>query len=215
MSSKFITLAMLAFGLGAQAQTMKIGVVDMQGALLTTKEGQKAAEELKAKFGPKETELNKRSQELQAKQEQYKKAANTLSDAAKADADREIQTLTKNLQREADDAKADFQAEEQRLLGGIMDKMRAVLDKYAADNQLTMIVDISSQPNNLLYANEASNITKAVIALYDKGVVAAPASQAPAAGKPPASAAPAPAGVRPPAAATPGRTTPAPAPAPK
>jgi len=215
LSSKFITLAMLAFGLGAQAQTMKIGVVDMQGALLTTKDGQKAAEELKAKFGPKETELNKRSQELQAKQEQYKKAANTLSDAAKADADREIQTLTKNLQREADDAKADFQAEEQRLLGGIMDKMRAVLDKYAADNQLTMIVDISSQPNNLLYANEASNITKAVIALYDKGVVPAPTSPAPAAGKPPASAAPAPAGVRLPAAATPGRTTPAPAPAPK
>ena len=61
-----------------------------------------------------------------------------------------MQRLAKNLQRDADDAKADFQAEENRLLGGIMSKMQAVLTKYANDNQITMIVDISPQPNNLL-----------------------------------------------------------------
>jgi hypothetical protein len=70
----------------------------------------------------------------------------------------------------------------------MMDKMRAVLDKYAAEHQITMVVDISSQPNNLLYADEASNVTKAVIAMYDQ----APAAQMPAAAKPPAAKPPAP-----------------------
>jgi len=173
----------------AQAQTTRLGAIDMQGALLSTKDGQRAAEDLKLKFGPKEAELNKRNQDIIAKRDEYTKAAPTMSDDAKAATERDITAMTKNLQRDADDAKADFQAEEQRLLGGMMDKMRAVLDKYAAEHQITLIVDISSQPNNLLYADEASNVTKAVIAMYDQAP--APAAPAPAAAKPPAAKSPA------------------------
>lgn len=183
-----------AFCAVAGAQTQRIAVVDMQGALLSTKDGQKAAAELKAKFGPKEEEFAKRQQQLQAKQEQYRKAANTLSDEAKASADREMQNLTRVLQRDADDAKTDFQAEENRLLGTIMQKMQAVLNRYAADNQISMIVDVSTQPNNLLFADQSSNVTAAVIAAYDKAEgssAPAPAAQTTAAPKPPA-AAPAP-----------------------
>jgi Skp family chaperone for outer membrane proteins len=171
----------------------------MQGSLLSTAEGKKAAEELKAKFGPKEAEFNKRSQDLAAKQDQLRKGANTMSAEAKASADREIAALTKALQRDGDDTKADFQAEENRLLGGILNKMQAILTKYATDNQITMIVDVSQQPNNLLYADQSVNISAAVIALYDK-------SDTPA-------AAPAPAPAKP--AAPPASKPVAPAPAPK
>ena len=59
--------------------------------------------------------------------------------------------------------------------------MQAILTKYATDNQISMIVDVSQQPNNLLYADQAANISAAVIALYDQ---AAPAPPAPAAGAP-------------------------------
>jgi hypothetical protein len=31
-----------------------------------------------------------------------------------------------------------------------------------------MVFDISSQPNNLLYADKGTNITAAIIAMYDK-----------------------------------------------
>lgn len=180
----------LALSLSGWAQTQKIAVIDMQGALLQTKDGQKAAAELKTKFGPKEQEFNQRQQQLAAKQAQYRKTENTMSADAKAAAERDIQTLTKNLQRDTDDTKADFQQEENRLLGGIMQKMQQVYTKYANDNQLTMIVDISSQPNNLLYADQSVNITAAVIALYDKSAAVTPPA-APGAGpatKPPAAA---------------------------
>lgn len=187
----------LGLGLGglitAQAQ-QKIAVIDMQGSLLSTAEGKKAADELKAKFGPKEAGFNKRTQDLSAKQEQLRKGLNTMSDSAKAEADRDIAALTKVLQRDADDTKADFQAEENRLLGGILNKMQAILTKYASDNQISMIVDVSQQPNNLLYADQAANISAAVIALYDKAepTTATPAAAGPAAGTPAKPAAPAP-----------------------
>jgi outer membrane protein len=182
LRSKVITVCALAVAgsLSAWAQTQKIAVIDMQGAILQTKEGQKASAELKTKFSPKEAEFTKRGQDLATKQDQYRKAANTMSDDAKAAADRDMQTATRNLQRDADDAKADFQTEENRLLGGIMGKMQAVLTKYANDNQITLIVDISTQPNNLLFADQSANVTAAIIGLYDKGEAAGPALSAPA-----------------------------------
>src|SRR5579859_4712349 len=54
-----LALAWSALAQSGVAQ-MKVAVIDMQGALLSTAEGKKAAEELKAKFGPRETEFNKR-----------------------------------------------------------------------------------------------------------------------------------------------------------
>ncbi len=190
---RIITLPALGLlaGLFVAAQAQKIAVIDMQGALLGTKDGAAAAAELQAKFKPKEDEFNKRQQQLAAKQEQSRKAANTMSDEAKAAADRDIQNMQRILQRDADDAKTDFQAEENRLLGGIMQKMQAVMNKYAADNKLSMIIDMSSQPNNLLFADQASNITAQVVAAYDATAGAAPAA-APAAPAAPKSAAPAP-----------------------
>jgi Skp family chaperone for outer membrane proteins len=177
--------------------------------LLRTKDGGKAADEIKAKFGPKEAEFNKRAQDLAAKQSQYQKAAATMSDEAKASTERDIQAAQKNLQRDADDTKADFQAEEQRLLSPIMEKMRAVLNKYAAEKQLTMVVDVSQggQGNNVLFADAASNITLALVAEYDKAEPAASPAAAKPAAKPPA-AAPKPAATQP-------KATPAPAAAPK
>ncbi len=169
-----------------QASAQKIAVIDMQGAILQTKEGQQASNELKAKFGPKEQEMAKRNQDLAAKQAQYQKTAATLSDAARASAEREITTLEKNLKRDTDDAQADVQAEENRLLGGILQKMQGVMQKYAIDKQISMIVDLSSQPNNLLYADKSVNITADVIALYDKAAAAPKPAPAAAAPKPPA-----------------------------
>jgi outer membrane protein len=206
LRSKFITVSALAVAgtLSAWAQTQKIAVIDMQGAILQTKEGQKASAELKTKFSPKEAEFTKRGQDLATKQEQYRKAANTMSDDAKAAADRDMQTGTRNLQRDTDDAKADFQTEENRLLGGIMGKMQAVLTKYANDNQITLIVDISTQPNNLLFADQSANVTAAIIGLYDKGEAAGPALSAPAPNTPgPAKTPPATPSPRKPAAPAP------------
>jgi outer membrane protein len=206
LRSKVITGCALAIAgsLSAWAQTQKIAVIDMQGAILQTKEGQKASAELKTKFSPKEAEFTKRGQDLATKQDQYRKAANTMSDDAKAAADRDMQTATRNLQRDADDAKADFQTEENRLLGGIMGKMQAVLTKYANDNQITLIVDISTQPNNLLFADQSANVTAAIIGLYDKGEAAGPALSAPAPNTPgPAKTPPATPSPRKPAAPAP------------
>lgn len=194
----------------AQTAAPKFGVIDMQKALLSTKDGQKAVEELKAKFGPKEQEFQKRQSDLQAKQDEYRKKENTLSEDAKANLARDIDTMTKNLQRDTDDARQDVDQEQQRVLNELGQKMMQVLTKYSADKGLTMVFDVSGQPNNVLFASSTIDITADIIKMYDAAAPVTPSAPpaAPPAGsasRPPATgASTAPAPARRPATTTPG-----------
>jgi outer membrane protein len=188
----------LACSLSAWAQTaQKIATIDMQAALLNTKDGQKAVAELKAKFTPKEQEFQKRQSDLQAKQDQYTRTQNTISDEAKATLARDIDVMTKNLQRDTDDVRQDIDQEQQRVLNELGQKMMQVLQKYSTDKQLSVVLDTSGQPNNVLYASNTIDITRDIIALYDAAAPLAPVAPPSAAGPKPAGAAPAPVRPRP------------------
>lgn len=209
MKSKFLiaTLAVLASGISAWAQApQKIAVIDMQAALVGTKEGHQAATELQGKFTPKQQDLQKRQTELQAKQDQYRKVENTLSEEAKATMQRDMETLSRNIQRDSQDAQQDLDQEQQRILGQLGPKMQQVINKYATDHQITMVFDVSGQPNNVIFASNTIDITRDIIALYDQAAPVTPTTSAPAtkpapATRPPA-ATPAPA-IKPPATASP------------
>lgn len=199
MRSKLIAMPALAVLCGAmawgqQAPPLKLAVIDMQSALLGTRDGQKAVADFKAKFAPKEQEFQKRQADLQAKQQQLAKTENTLSDEAKASQQADIAKITKDLQRDTQDAQQDAQEEQQKLLNELGGKLMQVIQKYAIDNKITMVFDVTqgNQGNNLLFAAPSTDITRDIIALYDQLSSGAPAtSSAPAA--PPAARRPAPA----------------------
>jgi Skp family chaperone for outer membrane proteins len=186
-----------------QQAPLKIAVIDMQSALLGTKDGQKAVAEFKAKFAPREQEFQKRQSDLAAKQAQYQKTQNTMSDEAKANLQADIAKITKDLQRDTQDAQQDAQEEQQRLLNELGARVMQVINKYANDNKITMVFDVTNgaQGNNLLFASTSIDITRDIIALYDQTSAAAPAAKAPdapaaapaPARRPAAPAAPAPA----------------------
>lgn len=180
----------------AQAQTQKIATINMQQALAETSDGKKAVADLRSKFGPKDQDFQRRSQELQATQEKLRKTQNTISEEAKAKLEADIAGMTRNLQRDSDDAKADMEAEEQKMVQDLGGKIMQVINKYAADNQYAMVFDVSGQPNNIMFASAAVDITRDIIAMYDKSAPgtppAAPKSAAPATQKPAAPAAAAP-----------------------
>lgn len=175
----------------------KIGVIDMQKALTSTVDGQKALAEFQKKYAPREDQLKKETQELQSKQDQFRKTQAALSDEAKASMARDIDTLTRNLQRDQDDAKQDMQQDEQQITSQLAGKVEQAVIKYAVDNKFTMVFDDSGQPNNILFASNAIEITQDVIALYNKSVAVTPPA-------PPAAPKPAPAAPRP-AAASPAK----------
>jgi outer membrane protein len=169
----------LAVTLTAQAQQGKFAVINIQGAIISTKDGQKAAAELNAKTAPKKKELEQKQNDINALQDQLNKGSNTLSETAKNDLYKSIEAKKKNLQREVEDAQADLEADQQKLLQQLGQKILAVIEKYSRDNGITMVVDVSSPQTPILYASPSVDITKEIIELYDKSVAGASGASAP------------------------------------
>ena len=163
----------LAVTLTAQAQQGKFAVINIQGAIISTKDGQKAAAELNAKTAPKKKELEQKQNEINGLQDQLNKGSNTLSDTAKNDLYKNIEAKKKSLQREVEDAQADLEADQNKLLQQLGQKILAVIEKYARDNGYTMVVDVSSPQTPVLYASPSIDITKEIIELYDKNTASA------------------------------------------
>ena len=199
MKSKVFLLPVLALAatLTVQAQN-KIAAINIQAAMLGTKDGQKAAAELEAKTQPKKRELAQKQNEINALQDQLNKGQNTLSDSAKNDLYKNIEARKKSLQREMEDAQADLQEDQNKLLQQLGQKIVAVIERYAKDNGYTMVVDVGNPNTPVIYASPSVEITKEVIELYDKSTASAGAPATPAAPKPAAPAAPKPAPAKPP-----------------
>lgn len=185
---KNIVIAALAFGAAPAvfAQTpppSKIGVIHVQEALISTKEGQKAAAELQAKFAPKKSELEKKQGDITTLQDQLRKGSATMSEDAKNKLVRDIDSKTTSLKRDSEDFDADVQEQEGKVMQELGAKMMKVLDKYAADNGFAVILDVSNPQTGVLWRATAADVTADIIALYDKanlGAGAAAPSAAPA-----------------------------------
>ncbi len=157
----------------AGQQPTKVGIINIQGAIISTQDGQKAAAELQARYEPRRKELEKRQNEIASLRDQLQKGSNTLSEEARQKLVRDIDQRTRALSRETEDAQTDYDQEQQKLLQDLGQKLMAVIDKYARDNGYAVILDVSSPQTPVLYAANGIDITNDIVALYDKNAPAA------------------------------------------
>lgn len=204
--STFVAPALaLAAALFAQAQTApaKVGIIQIQNAILSTKDGQKALADLQARFGPKKAELEKKQNTIAQMQQQLRSGSATMSEEAKTKLVRDIDQSTKSLNRDTEDAQAEVEQAESKIMQELGQRIMAVINKYSRDNGFALVLDVSSPQTPVVFAADTIDITKEIIDLYDKNAPA-PITSAPAA---PAA--------RPAATSAPPAAHPAAAPAPK
>jgi outer membrane protein len=172
----------------AQAD-QKIGAINIQAAMTGTKEGQKAAGELQEKLLPRKKAIDAKAAAIRELQDKLQRGGAAMSDTAKADLTRQIDERTKNYNRDMEDAQTELSDENRQLIQSMTEKMTKVLDEYAAANGFSVIFDVSNPNTPVLYTSNMIDITREIIAMYDKAhpLAGAPAkSGAPAAPKPPA-----------------------------
>jgi outer membrane protein len=163
----------------AQAPT-KVGVINIQSALVGTRDGQKAAQELEAKRSPKTKELERKQGEIKSLQDSLNRGGNAMAEGAKAELVRNIDAKTKSFNRELEDAQAEWDQEQQKVLQELGQKVMVVIDKYAKDNGFSLILDVSNPQTPVLYASNTIDITKDIVELYDKNSGTAPSAAKPA-----------------------------------
>ncbi len=188
------------------APTAKVGIVHVQNAIISTKDGQKAAQDLQTRFDPKRKSLEAKQSEIANLQQELSKGSNTMAEAKRVSLTRDIDQKTKSLNRETEDAQAEFEQEQNKIMNELGGRLMAVIDKFGKDNGYTLILDVSSQQTPVLFVAPGVEVTKEIIELYDKNspgpAAAKPAATAPAAAPKPAT----------PGAATPKAAPPAAAP---
>ncbi|HUB32522.1 MAG TPA: OmpH family outer membrane protein [Bryobacteraceae bacterium] len=195
MKKNCIVFSAFAVGLVALAQAQsatpsKVAIIHVQNAILQTKDGQKAQQELQVKFNPRKQQIEKKQADIAALQDQMKKGSATMSDDAKTRLARDIDTGQKSLQRDSEDFEADVNQEEQRIMQDLGQKMMDVIIKYATQNSYAMVVDVSNPQTPVLWADPGVDITNEIIKLYDQAHSGTGASApAPAPVKAPAPAA--------------------------
>ena len=152
----------------AQATPTKVAVIQVQTAILSTKDGQKAAGELQTKFAPRKGEFEKKQADIAALQDQLKKGQATMSEDARAKLMRDIDGANTKLQRDTQDAQADLDEEQQKLMQELGNKMMAIIEKYAQANGYAIVIDVSNPQTPVLWAAQAIDITSEIVKLYDQ-----------------------------------------------
>jgi outer membrane protein len=186
-----VTLA-LGSGLSAAAQTSpapaakapvavpaKVAVIAFQVAVAQTNEGQRNLAQIEKKYEPKRQQLKSMSDELDALTKKLQAQGTTLSDAERANLAKTLDTKKKAFDRDADDARNDFQGEMQQMITGVATKVYDVLVSYAQKEGYTLVLDEGQQDGPVMVASApTTDITKAVIAAYNvKSGIPAPAAQ--------------------------------------
>lgn len=176
------------FGVTAMAQTshssrtsgshQKIAVVLFQAAVAGTNEGQTDLQNLEKKFEPKRQQLKDESDQIVALKKQLQAQAKTLSAADRQEKIDEINEKERSLQQQAQDSSSDFRDQWGTTFNALAQKVGAVMTSYAEAHGYSMVLDASGNGSAVLWANPTTNITKAVIAAYNKksGVPAPPPS---------------------------------------
>jgi len=178
-------MALLFAGLALAQAPNKVAVISIQGAIVGTKDGQKASQELDAKFVPKNKEFQSRQSEIAQLQDQLTKGGTVMAEEKRNQLAREIDEKKKRLERDMQDAEEDLRAEQQKVLASLGQRLMAVLEKYAKDNGFSLVLDDSNQNTPVLYASSAIDITQDIISLYDKTTTnGAPATTTTSAPKP-------------------------------
>ena len=167
MFSRLPVRTMVACGalfVAAQAgyAQLKIAVVNTQNAIMGTAEVKKADAQMQATFKPRQDELNKLQQEIDALAAQLQ--GGKLSDQQALD----VQNLGKrkqtDYQRKYEDLQGDVEAFRNDIGQKTQAKMLAVIKKLAEEKGYDLVVEYNACP----FVKAALDITNEVIAAYDK-----------------------------------------------
>ena len=188
MKKNPVVFSALLLGAAALAQAQgqiptKIATINVQSAILLTKDGQKAAADLQATFNPRQQDLEKKQTELTNLQDQLRKGSATMSEDAKTKLVRDIDATTTRVNRDTQDAQSDLDEAQGKLMQELGGKLMAVLEKYATQNAYAVVLDVSNPQTPVLWAASAVDITNDIVKLYDQaypgtaGAAAAPAAK--------------------------------------
>jgi Skp family chaperone for outer membrane proteins len=186
-----------------EAIPAKIALIAFEQAVFATNEGQKAVQDVQKKYEPTKSKIDTLAQEVDSLQKQLQSAPATLSEEERASRVKAIDSKQKQLNRDAEEAQTNYNADLQEAYAKVAQKVSVTLKNYVAQNGYTLLLDVSNQQSAVMWAIPNTDVTEAVVQAYNTSSgVAAPPPSAPSATRPRPSGTTAPRSTTPAAPAT-------------
>jgi outer membrane protein len=155
--------ALFTLGHVATAQT-KVGVINLQKAVLESAEIKAASAAMEARYKPRVTQIETLDKEIAAISQNLQTNSGKLTAQAEADLNAQGTRKQRDVQRLRDDLQADVDRDRNDILQKASVKMSEVVKKLAEEKGLDVVVDIPYT----VFAKPALDITTDAIAAYDK-----------------------------------------------
>lgn len=159
-----LALSLTAVATPALAET-KVAVVDVQGAVMQTEDGIRAAATMKKFFDKRQQELESKQAELARARDDIEKQSRVVSREALAKRMEDWQRRMVELQTVFVDYNKELQKKQGELTGPIVKKMVGIIARLAKKNGYEIILDKQAAP----YARPDLDLTEQVVQLYNSG----------------------------------------------
>lgn len=174
MKSKINFLVLVAALIGfvlppagmAFAQSLSIGVLDMQEVVRGSELGRKAQGEIEQRYAELQKTFQEEEEALATLQEEIEKKSSVWSEEKKQDKAIEFQKLRRDLRVKQDDANLELKQLQEKKLSPIFAQLEDVVKKFADEKGISVILPSQT----VLYAVDSVDITEQVIkALNEQG----------------------------------------------
>ncbi len=167
--NKLLALAVIVtsvgWGLAATDDPLKLGVVDMEQAILSTEEGKAVREELERKLRDADSQLRPKMQRLQEMQQELEEMQHVLSKEALERRQFDFLEARSQLENDSRGMEQQVKLDRARLLKPLQDKFLRTVEQVGRDNAFSIIL-LRTTPG-IMYAREALDITALVVEKFN------------------------------------------------
>lgn len=178
------TAALVALPASAQS-AQKVGVIEVQRIVQDSAVGKESLARIQKVTTAKQEDLTKRQTELRDLEKRIQEQGKSLSEDAMEKLQKDYQQKALDLKRFQDDAQRELEELQRRELTELEKKVLPVIEAVSKELGYTLV--FNKFQSGLLYADDAVDLTAAVIQKFNTAIAAAPKTDAK-----PAAAAPAP-----------------------
>lgn len=154
-----LTLLFAGMGLQAQAQNLKIGVVNYEKIVQELPEAKQARQALETYAKSLQDTLKMYETSFGAELESFKAQREMMTEAGRAQKEEELQALQQQALMYRQSATARLAEKERELLEPILKKIEDAVDKLAKEEKLDLILNSGSASTDVIFAAEKIDYT--------------------------------------------------------
>ena len=166
-TASVLALALFA-GLSAQAQEVKIGVVNIAALMDQAPQARLAMSALDEEFKPRQREIIARNTELQELTEKVQRDLAVMGETERRNAEKELRDLQREVTRLQTEFREDLNLRRNEELGNLQRSLLKEVQEYAESSGYDLVVG-----DGVLFASEAVNITENVLRAMEANFQAA------------------------------------------